>query len=586
MKNNIKIFALSLVGLLGLTACGAEVYALPTDYNDKLVDVNIEVYNNVANVVYDAIHENGIGNDVLDETLYIYAKAAFGDYETLKNVVEGTGDINAFVKEHKAYWDDQDAESHGDEASETEKYRVEAKLKAIKDKIATTMYDKINGGSYTDRHIFDEAKFLRSLRSDLESVADPDAPGAVSFRGQILPELQPEDVFDLDGYGVLNEDNYTGQFTYIADKVIPAVYRGLLSELYLTQESYNTIGRSYARKVNIIKFNNNSNYPNAAYYLAKNLVEKINTPNASLDIEELFNTYARAEIGIAKSEEELTTIRAILKEVHDTNPTDFTDVTKDPFNPEEDLPSEIKEYWTGTEYGDLAYKYMSMLDTTSGLKTDLVNNFTNSNEYPVYVGLKQKQYELAEKDYVTNGWFIKNGGLTSELPESIRSRLFNIAVANGVKETVEEQVEYSRHYNETAKEWEIPTKDGKEIENAYVCRINGHNFLKTSSRINGEKIDGDILHYDSDSKAYYIVEVVEAASSSKMNRSEDATNSYKKTRGAKTMEEFINEIGLIVASGDNYSTLATKKYLKEIGIQYHDQSVYDYFKNNYPELFE
>ena len=45
---------------------------------------------------------------------------------------------------------------------------------------------------------------------------------------------------------------------------------------YLLEETYNTLGRSYARKVNIIKFTNNENYPNAAYYLAKELVGEIN----------------------------------------------------------------------------------------------------------------------------------------------------------------------------------------------------------------------------------------------------------------------------------------------------------------------
>ena len=52
------------------------------------------------------------------------------------------------------------------------------------------------------------------------------------------------------------------------------------------------------------------------------------------------------------------------------------------------------------------------------------------------------------------------------------------------------------------------------------------------------------------------------------------------------MQEIINEVAKIIGKGESYSTLATKKYLKAMSIEYHDESVYDYFKTNYPELFD
>ena len=51
------------------------------------------------------------------------------------------------------------------------------------------------------------------------------------------------------------------------------------------------------------------------------------------------------------------------------------------------------------------------------------------------------------------------------------------------------------------------------------------------------------------------------------------------------MQEIVSEVLKIVSKGETYSSLATKKYLKDMSIQYHDQDVYDYFKSNYPELF-
>ena len=187
--------------------------------------------------------------------------------------------------------------------------------------------------------------------------------------------------------------------------------------------------------------------------------------------------------------------------------------------------------------------------------------------------------KLDENDATTNGWFVKNGGLT-DLPEAIRSRLFNIGVATGVldKESEKTDAANNRSYDETSDKWVEAAN-----EKGYVCRINGHYYLKKASRVGDEKINYDILHYDSSSKAYYIIEIKQAASSSKLSKTGD--RNYAHLINEETMQEIVNEVTKIVAKGETYSTLATKKYLKAMGIQYHDQSVYDYFKSNYPELF-
>ena len=571
MNKKIKLFGLAAATLLALAGC-SEVVAKPQDYGDNLINppatYTDEIYHNVASVVYDAIHEGGIGSKVLDEVLYIYAVGAFGDYETLTSIKDDDAKIAEFVKTHKAYWDD-DREDETADASKTEINRVKYQLKTINDKVAKTMYEKISGGSYSDRHIFSEAKFLYSLRSNLAEVADPSATGVSLFTGQILPEVEPEDVFD-SVKGFLHYENYQGgKFNYIEKEIMPGIYKGLLSSLYLTSETYNTLGRSYARKVNIIKIPNNSNYPNAAFYLASSLVAELNDPEKKVeDVLSLFKSYSNASIGaVASGSKEAN----ILNNAHVKNNTDFNHVTL--------LGSDVQEYWTGTEYGDLAAKYLKAIDTTEGINSSLLSNFTNSGAYPAYIGLEQQTMALVENDYTTTGWFLKNGGLSSVLPDSIRERLFNIGVANGVKESKADRAAAERTYSDGA--WHEA-----ENENSYVCRINGHNFLKTSSRINGESIEKDILHYNADDKCYYIIEIEEAVSSSKLSKT--SSNNYAHTRedGDNVMQGIVSELASLVGDSDNYSTLATKKYLKEMAIEYHDQTVYDYFKSNYPELFE
>ena len=594
-KKIIKVFGLSLIGLLALTGCD-EIVATPKDYEDQLVepkDFSDEIYNNIASVVYDSIHESGIGSDVLNQVLYLYAVNTFGPYNsqvvvnnqeigdsqiTLEEAANDDSKIDAFILAHRGYWNDSKKTSHPEGVSDSERERVRTKYNTVNDRIAEEMYNKISSGSYSDRHIFSEDTFLKSLRSSLESVADPSTiKAADKFKGQILPNIEPEEVFinEETGEGYLHRDYYESDDNhYIVEDIIPTIYRQLLSEQYLLEETYNTLGRSYARKVNVIKLKTNDNYPNAAYYLAKALVAEINATGSNYKIPEgedgllnRFKQYSNAYIGVIDESTE--------------EGEELANILKDRLEKVEDTPAEIGTYWKGTAYGDTAEKYIEMKNVAeNGVNSELENLFTNNGAYPAAVGLQQEIYSLQENDYTFNGWYVKNGGLT-ELPESVRSRLFNIGVANGVKES-EDDIERVERTYDSKYGWQ----EG-EIENAYVCRINGRNYLKTASRVKGDSIENDILHYDADSKTYYIVEIVEAVSSSKLSK--NGSRNYIHTRGddgEEIMQNIINEVTKVIGTGESYATLATKKYLKEMSIEYHDESVYNYFKDNYPELFD
>ena len=52
------------------------------------------------------------------------------------------------------------------------------------------------------------------------------------------------------------------------------------------------------------------------------------------------------------------------------------------------------------------------------------------------------------------------------------------------------------------------------------------------------------------------------------------------------MEEIVNEITKVVGTGESYSTLATKYFLEKMEIEYHDDVVYDYFEETFPDLFD
>ena len=56
--------------------------------------------------------------------------------------------------------------------------------------------------------------------------------------------------------------------------------------------------------------------------------------------------------------------------------------------------------------------------------------------------------------------------------------------------------------------------------------------------------------------------------------------------GAYSMEGIVNEVCTIVADSESYRTLAKKHFLEEAKLKYHDTVIYDYFKSNFPELFD
>ena len=252
--------------------------------------------------------------------------------------------------------------------------------------------------------------------------------------------------------------------------------------------------------------------------------------------------------------------------------------------------------YAGTSYGDLMKEYNKINENPKLNDTSIEDNYTGTHAYSKEIGLKKQSDSLLLKDNVTTGWYIKNGGLT-DLPDSIRSRLFNIGVATGLAEYDEvpagkEGKIYSKteldRYQYVNGSWvkAIPTdSEGNEIESAYVARINGKNYLKTSSRVEGNGIDEDILHYDASTKTYYIVQIEEAVSSSKLSKI--STSNYSTIDGDSVrMEEIVDEVTKVVGKGSSYTSLATNHFLEKLSLEYHDDTVYEYFKTNYPDLFE
>ena len=614
-----KFIALGLVSLFGLSACNDEIVAKPTGYDDaKIVTVegyDEEIYHNLMNVIYDAIRDGSLGSDVLNKVLYQYSISIFGAYnkkvdgyvadtttleDAYKDITVSGENYTAtkvaknFVRDHKAYWDVDNDGKHVDasgneitvksdedyNASESELARVVAKFENIEKRIAQKMYDSISSGSYSDRSLFYESRYIMSLRSSMKNVAtlkelnDGIADASlVSHEGVLLdPDTEDYEVFD-ETKGFLNRSLFqSDKYSYVEDEIVPNIYNELLVEQYILDEQYNTLGRSYAREVEIVSIKTNEEYPLAARYLVSEFVKSYVLAEPLGD-----GGVAVNAVKDSTNKVDLNTFKLLSNAWKGVNLTAEEEQLVLDSEGFETKVIGTETVYLGTEYGDMMEDYAKIAEDPAITDTSIESDFTSSNTYPAEVGKEIKEREINLHDHTQNGWFIKNGGL-SDLPSSIRDRLFNVGVANGLVEGNEEKAAAQDRwqYDNGAWSYEAP-----EDESRYVALINGVYYLKSDS---AESTDKDMVHYDSSSKTYYIVRIKEASSVSKLSKVND--NRYSETRGLKVMEDFVNEICENVATNDTYKTLSTKHWLEEAALKYHDDVIYDYFKTNYPELFE
>ena len=586
-----KILAVALLSTMGLVACSNDVQAKSSNYNEPIIsftEEGDEVYNNLVSIIEDAYRDGTLASAVLDKILYVYANSMFGAYnravtpapaEDDVTLEEAAADVEAhssdlanasvakkFLEKHKAYWTlDDEGERKADDA---EFRRITAKWQSIEERISRSLYGEISGGSFNnDLGYFSEVKYLKDLRGNLYKVADAyDAAftGATTEDDKVVitPEVDEEKVWVADG-GYLHREFFQDAekgYTYIEDEVIPAIYRTLLVEQYLVEESYNNLGRSSARKVNVLAISDNSNSDTAANYLMKYFVREKISKGEEITLED-FKEVSNAMKGLLNASNE----NDILEDINDNYPQYAGAFEYKTFT---GYDGETYNYYNGTDFGDMMKNFEKIKADINLTDSAVESDFTNSYTWDAKYGLEKKENEIKTKDYTVDGWYSESSGL-GDLPDSIKTRLFNIGVANALD-------------SEYADRWNGTTYDASVDTSKLVAKINGKFYLKVASKESGAQPEDDIL-FKVDGK-YYIIQIEEAVSGSKLAKDSDIYE--KDTANPDRKQEIINEVARIVGSKDTYQTLSTKHWLEQAAIKYHDTKIYDYFKDNYPELFD
>ena len=605
-KLNKKILLVALLGVLGLTACDDDIASYPKGGEILPPTEDREIYHNELSDIYESIRDGSLASDVLDKLLYEYANTIFGRYtakapsystnesneKTLKAIVEG-GDATAkqeFVKAHKAYWPGATIpENPTAEQLATAVAKLDAIYQSVEDRIAEALYSKISGGTYSEHNLFSERKFLASLYFDGKKVAKYDDAGVQLTEDFIIsPEIEGKEVFDKQVLHIANY--YSDTNTYAIDENIENIYRELLIEQYITDESYTTLGRSYARKVNVLSLTvdaaNKADVPALVDYLVKNIIASKDGANkltvAAGDrhgeeaVKALYSTVSKIMKGLPEyfdntpGNEDYDALAAKIVGDLYTDYKLFGDYNELVANPDE-------KFLTSTAYGSMMKDYLLIKNDLVTTDSTIESSFTGSGSYTVAQGKVYKEREIELKSYTTKGWHLKNGGLSS-LPETIRNRLFNLSVASAL--------DSDSLVDRTADNWDY---EQELVKNKYVAKVNGVYFLKAES-VEDSSSNKDLYFYDSSSTTYYFVQIVEAVNPAKL--SADGSGRYAalykegENNNDILQETIAREVCEQVAKISSYSGLAKDHWLKEMSLEYHDDKIYDYFKSNYPDLFD
>ena len=594
------VFALSAAFVLA--SCD-NISAVPANYETPIVvkDGNaFEDDENKLGEIYDALANNK-NEKVVAALLETIAQREFGTYAELKEAAKGDdaaklAHIEKYAHQFKKDADAEVAEKKGTTVEQIQLKRFNHFFEDLNERIDKVIFDEISSDSYRDtinKTEFLEEKYARAKRQDNYDIKGFNDAGEATLE---FKKVFIDSSFDKDNvrdYLTSFEDTYED---YITKKLIPDVYKDKLVEEYIIDNNYSALGRAYGRKINFVKIAYSSEDPNTTYRLATLFAENYLDVEAIKGHEVSYDTlvsWIKGFTGITTAEGKPviniympdTTIEEKFNAIYgepdhleakcEKTGVDYAATyaaTESVFqyftiNGEKPTSSAQFKFYKKTKIGEILENYQKAIvgEATRFASAEDVSqydSFTNNGKQSKEQGLIQKLTELALDDYSDDGWYVKNDndGSLSSLPDEIKNRLFNIKVSNDFD------------------------KEGWEYvaDESYFREVQGHYYL-TPASVSDAKYNW-ILR-DTSGNALYIVEILEAPSTSKLNRASE--NSYlNKSDDPYKTEEIARQIAKILGTKDTYTTNAYTAYLKLYTFVYHDTSVYDYLKETYPDLFE
>ena len=603
------VLGLSVTLLAGCT----DIIAKPNGYEeDKILEIEGlkdtgSEMNNMLKTIYDAMHDSSTLStttiNMINEKLF---RLYYGEYETIdavvnnyKNNTSNTDEIKAFINEHKAYQelDDEGNRITTEEAVNLEIKRVIRSYNRIQNLISEKVVNALSVSDFKNLDgLFSEKLFALNVYKKLHKLS-PEGSNIVKWNDfvanfdfyepvELLPKLE---LFDddtntwtetQDGINKIihitsvtekgtNRNSTFGYYKeYIYNDILPDIYSHMLSEYYLYTNEYSTLGSKYARKATYISLTPNTKdiyntkHVDLINYFAKENIKNATTANAS-DLHLL----ERAWIGYDVNDTEVV---QLLNAAGFTYKTVKVDTTGLPGLTDAETVARFAEkyadiltstgelqYFEGTLFGNVIedFKEINPFDVANSSKSK-ENKFSGNNSYSYYDGLVKEIQTLRQKTYVTEGWGLKSDGF-SGLDSSVKDRLMTINVATDLKEN----------------------NADSHVSN-YLSYIEGtgNYYLLPEKRLPGDETP--FIFSSGTTKT--IVQVEEAASVAKLSKKSSSENKYSSEKA----EDVAFEICNLLADNSSVKSNAMEFFLEESEILYHDDKILEYFKDNYPNLFE
>ena len=624
MEKNIskKLLAgvCALSGAFILASCDP-ISAVPTNYDEPIV-INADGSpvagdDNKTGKIYDSVatdRNTKIVSDLLEEV----ALGRFGSYKEIKDANANEEAKLAYINAHSKVFhrdgDDKFADK-GVDAKAVRLNRFNIFYEDIMDRINEFFYNEITSGSYNDDEgKFDESKLWMAHYYefyDLQPIPD----GATFNTFFVTNKLTKKNAYSF--LHDLYSNSEEGKRGYIEEKVFPQILKDKLVEEYVYNNNYSSLGRAYARKVNYIKVSYESDV--TPWKMLKKFADKYIVGDGVDDFNfEIIADAMKGYKGIGAfdvTDDAETSNKGIIKFdgseaaynlLKDTLGGDPVDDGTSSCNGIEVKEADAKHYKLGdvvlvpagtyykeTKLGQLLVSYQKAIRAEESGRFPIasekaeLDKFTSSGKSKAY-GLREKLISLAKEDYTTDGWFVKNGGL-SELPSALRDRLFNINVANTLDDgslKYESNDGAEGHYPMGSYETD---KNGKDVKRApYMRNINGKKFVIPAKSQAYADNPYNYVYQDVDGKAFYIVLVEEAPSTPKLNL--DSATSYSKLVETKDdvfkTETIAREVAKVLGTKDSYIKDAYTEILKGYEFTFYETSLYEHFKSEYPDLFD
>lgn len=395
----------------------------------------------------------------------------------------------------------------------------------IKEKEEEAMLSKVRSGTYDTDYLFNEEKFVMELNKSLYNIDTSTCD--FSKETVINNNSKYDEVFTCD---------YTN---YINSQIRPDIIRNQMITEYLYLDSYTSIGTTAARDVSIVKLvdGKNENVGNALKFI-----------NAYLDDLRL---YGSTEEETEKQKYAYTQDLNVLSEAYkgneqSTGVSEF--FTLHPELKKITLLSDIEKDVAKIATFDNGH-YVPLPDDE--IDSTLFSDYTNNMTYSIDVGVQNKKYALQQQNNFIDGMYLSSTGI-SDIPDAIKTRIF------------------SSNYNTTS---DVTKKD-------VTTYIGGLRLLTTPEGQN----DGDnrqVIFYDSSTTAYYLVQINEVVTTGVLAKNSDDTEeqlAYKK--------RLVKEVSYLMVDQSSYKTDSVVYFLKDLDIEFNNESFYEYMKTTYPALFE